>query len=135
MNKSSELLGRLLTHRPSVHWLWVLVIPLILGVAPAVAEATPDTVEESPGKTAFIQLKCNVCHAVSVEAIPRKSKSEKLKGRDLSEAGTDFDRDFARGYILKEESIEGVSHKKPFRGTDEELDAILDWLATLKASS
>jgi hypothetical protein len=111
----------------------ILAAPLMLALLPVSAVSLPtEETEDPPGKVAFVAQACNLCHEVSGEGIERKSKSDKLEGRDMTGIGTEFDREFAKAYILREAAMEdGSKHKKPFKGTDEELEAILDWLATL----
>ena len=76
--------------------------------------------------------KCNMCHAVPAAGIEAKTKSEKMKGGDL---GGKIEAEFAEiaAYVRKEGELDGKTHKKPFKGTDEELQAIIDWLGTLEA--
>lgn len=76
--------------------------------------------------------KCNMCHAVPAAGIEAKTKSESMKGGDL---GGKIEAEFAEiaAYVRKESELDGKSHKKPFKGTDEELQAIVDWLGSLEA--
>ena len=116
--------------------LTVLALPCLLAVAlqASTAPSLEGDGDKSPGEMAFVQLKCHLCHEVSSVGIERTSKSEKMKGRDLAGIGDDFDPDFARRWIQQEELIDGEKHKKPFKGTDEELEAILDWLGSLETA-
>ena len=77
--------------------------------------------------------KCNMCHAVPAAGIEAKTKSEKMKGGDL---GGKIEAEFAEiaAYVRKEGELDGKTHKKPFKGTDEELKAIIDWLGSLEAA-
>ncbi|MBZ0111432.1 MAG: cytochrome c, partial [Thermoanaerobaculia bacterium] len=111
----------------------ILAAPLMLALLPVTAVPVPaEETVDPPGKVAFLADGCNLCHEVSGEGIERKSKSDKMMGRDMTGIGEDYDREFAKAYILREAAMEdGTKHKKPFKGTDEELEAILDWLATL----
>ncbi len=126
---NSPLFGRRL--------LALLATPLVLSTfvpaaaTPATSQPAPSQVEVPAGQMAFEAQKCNLCHAVSNHGIERRTKSEKMQARDLAGLGEDFDRTSVEKYLRQEESLEGEKHKKPFKGTDEELQAILDWLATL----
>ncbi len=89
--------------------------------------------EELDGKALFTEThKCNMCHAVPAADIEAKTKSEKMKGGDL---GGKIETELAdlAAYVRKEAELDGKTHKKPFKGTDEELQAIVDWLGTLEA--
>lgn len=93
------------------------------------------TAAEMDGKALFTDAhKCSMCHAVPAEGIEAKTKSKTMKGGDL---GGKIDAEFAEiaAYLRKEGEIDGKSHKKPFKGTDEELQTILDWLGTLEAQT
>ncbi len=88
--------------------------------------------EEKDGKAVFEAQKCNMCHAVPAVGIESKTSSEKMKGPDL---GGKIEVDFATiaAYIRKAGELDGKQHKKEFKGTDEELQAIIDWLGSLEA--
>ena len=89
--------------------------------------------EELDGKALFTDThKCNMCHGVPAAEIEAKTKNEKMKGGDL---GGKIEGELAEiaAYVRKETELDGKTHKKPFKGTDEELQAIIDWLASLEA--
>lgn len=91
------------------------------------------TAEEMDGKTLFTDThKCNMYHGVPAAKIEAKTKSEKMMGPDL---GGEIDVDFKTmaAYVRKAGELDGKSHKKEFKGTDEELQAIVDWLGSLEA--
>jgi len=84
------------------------------------------------GKAIFIATKCNLCHTVSSAAIAKTS--EKMKAPDLTGKVTAADEPKLAKFVRKlEPNKDGKKHGKEFKGTDEELQAILDWLATQKA--
>lgn len=111
-----------------------LSIVLVLAVAAIAAiAASPATAADMEGKALFVDThKCNMCHAVPAAEIEAKTTSEKMKGGDL---GGKIEAEFAAlaAYLRKEGELDGKSHKKPFKGTDEELQAIIDWLGSLEA--
>lgn len=106
-----------------------LTVLVILSGAPGGANAA----EEPAGQGAFMAHKCNMCHAVSAAGIEATTKSESMKGADL---GGKIEGDFKAiaAYVRKEGEIDGKTHKKGFKGTDEELQAIIDWLGSLEAT-
>lgn len=112
-------------------WPWIgagLVITMAATLGPpgAVAE------EESAGRTTFMDAKCNLCHAVPAADIAAKTTSEKLRGPELGgplPEGTTLEEMAA--YLRKQAPRDGEEHKKEFKGTDEELQSIFDWLAEL----
>lgn len=85
------------------------------------------------GEVLFTEThKCNMCHAVPAAEIEAKTTSEKMKGPELGgKVEAEFEA-FA-AYLRKEGDLDGKQHKKEFKGTDEELQAIVDWLGSLEA--
>jgi mono/diheme cytochrome c family protein len=81
------------------------------------------------GKQIFTEKKCSSCHSVASMDITSKKKD----ASDLSNAGTLGDAEFMAGYLTKKEKIDGKEHKAPWKGTDQELKTISEWLAGLNA--
>lgn len=90
--------------------------------APAAAAAAPD------GKAIFLAQKCNLCHSVSAAGIERQTKSEKVAGPDLTTATAKHDKAFLEKFLTKQETIDGKKHGKEWKGTTQDLDAVIDWL-------
>ena len=83
---------------------------------------------ELDGQQIFTDSKCTKCHSVeSLEITSTKDESV-----DLSNAGANNDAEFLKKYLVKEESINDKKHKIKFKGSDEELDALVNWMLTLK---
>jgi len=97
--------------------------PVYAGLAAADGGAAGD------GKAIFLAEKCNTCHGVAAAGIEAKVKSEKMRGPDLDESVIgEVDRAELVAFVKGEGEIDGKKHKKPFKGSDEELAAMLDWL-------
>ncbi len=95
--------------------------------------ATALVAEDLDGKTLFTEThKCNMCHAVPAAGIEAKTTSDKMKGADLG-GKVEAEFETIAAYVRKEADMDGKSHKKEFKGTDEELQAIIDWLGSLEA--
>ena len=107
-----------------------IAIASLLGLA---FTAAPLAAQEADGKAVLEAEKCNLCHAVSTVGIEAKTKSDKLKGPDLVNLADDYEADWIVKYLKKEADKEGKSHTKPFKGSDEELQALVDWLLEQKA--
>ncbi|HEX2253654.1 MAG TPA: cytochrome c [Thermoanaerobaculia bacterium] len=88
----------------------------------ASAQATLD------GRQIFLNEKCNLCHAVGKAGIEATVKSEKIRGPDLSEVA-DRPPAVLTDYLRQKTAIDGEKHKKAFKGSDEELGALVSWLA------
>lgn len=94
--------------------------------AAATGAAAPD------GKAIFLAQKCNLCHSVSAAGIERQTKSEKVAGPDLTTATAKHDKAFLEKYLTKQETLDGKKHGKEWKGTPQELDAVIDWLKQAK---
>lgn len=117
---------------------------LTLGLVIAVLGATRIYATEviPPGQKMFTEFKCTQCHTIDSLKIAKVKSEEKeeeaeeggkkVDPPDLSNAGKQHDVAFISKWLLKEEKIEGKKHKKKFKGTEEELKTLSEWLGTLK---
>lgn len=95
---------------------------LLIGVVYA---QTPKT-----GKDIFTDAKCNTCHSITSQGITSKQAD---KYPDLSKIGEKkIATETLKKYLLKEEKINDKNHAVKFKGTDEELTTLVNWLNTLK---
>jgi cytochrome c553 len=101
----------------------------------AVVAAGPVRAEGKSPKDLFLAGKCNTCHAVAPAAIEAKATSEKMRGPDL--AGRPEPARFGAlvAYLRKTEMINGKQHKAEWKGSDEDLEAILTWLSELEPAA
>lgn len=118
----------------------ILRVGLSLAAAAALVAITaispsgtgPQAAEESAGQAAFLANKCQTCHAVPSVQIEAKVKSEKMKGPDLPGGAASVDAGELGKYLRKQAQLDGKDHKKEYKGTDEDLTAIIDWLRGMK---
>jgi len=82
------------------------------------------------GAQVFQDLKCNTCHAVPAASI--ESKLSKMPGGTLPKEGETHDAAWFTSFLKKEIKLDGKEHKKTFKGSDEELKAVADWLVGLQ---
>jgi cbb3-type cytochrome oxidase cytochrome c subunit len=87
---------------------------------------------ELPGHRVFMAKKCNLCHSIDALDVERTTKSEKIAGPDLSEVGKKHSAEWLQGWLRKQEKMNGKTHSREFKGTDEELDELVAWLAKLR---
>jgi mono/diheme cytochrome c family protein len=109
------------------------VVVLFLGLIGMLSAQEKKTLD---GKQVFMDQKCNMCHAVSSADIQATTKSERIKGPDLT--GTLANRDAtAVSEVLrkKKNTASGKPHPKAFTGTDEELGAMVAWLQKQKSGT
>jgi mono/diheme cytochrome c family protein len=109
---------------------FVAVLP-IASAAPAAAAGEA----AKTGKDIFLAQKCNVCHSIDSQSVARTSTSDKMKGPDLSNVGGEHLAPWITQWIKKEvAATDGKKHMPAWKGTDDELKKLADWLATLKKS-
>lgn len=101
----------------------VITIVALYGFAFTIADEKNDD-----GKKVFVDNKCNMCHTVTVAGI----ESKKSDATDLSLVGKDRTTEFLTKYLKKEAKLDDKDHKSSFKGTDEDLAKLVDWLSTLK---
>ena len=104
----------------------VFTLFLISSMAP-IASAAGD--EATPkGQVLFEQNRCNMCHSVSTAGIEAKAKSEKMRGPDLVGVVAEKGAEWTTKFIKHEVKLDGNTHKKAYKGSDEDLKTIVDWL-------
>lgn len=103
--------------------LFVFTIVALFGLTFSIAQET-----ENLGKKVFIDKKCSTCHSVEAEGLQSKKKD----AVDLSTAGEKRTAEFLAKYLTKEEKISGKEHKSAFKGSEEELKNLTNWLESLK---
>ena len=84
------------------------------------------------GEEAF-RKNCAECHGVKVAKIEATAKNEKDRGPDLTGIGEKYQPQWIARYVKEEADNDGKSHKKKFKGSDEELQVLVDWLLEQKA--
>jgi cbb3-type cytochrome oxidase cytochrome c subunit len=85
----------------------------------------------------FLDSKCNSCHSIETKHIEKQSggytkEIEKNVPPDLSKVGSRHNAEWIKNYLTRKETKEGLPHAKLFRGSEENLKTLVDWLAGLK---
>lgn len=84
--------------------------------------------DEPDGKKLFLENKCNMCHTVKLAGIEsKKSDATELKNLDETK-----NTEFWINYLKKKEKLNGKDHKTAFKGSDADLQKIVEWLITVK---
>lgn len=83
---------------------------------------------ETDGQQIFTDSKCTKCH--SIESLELSSKKDDAV--DLSNVGSQRNAEFLTKYLVKEEKLNEKKHKTKFKGSEEELNTLVNWLVTLK---
>jgi mono/diheme cytochrome c family protein len=89
--------------------------------------------EAKDGKTIFVDSKCIACHGVSAAGVEAKKKSDKVP--DLSKLTDGKDIEFWTKYMKKDETLNDKKHAVPFKGSDEDLKTMIEWLMSDKATN
>jgi hypothetical protein len=101
----------------------VITIVALYGFAFTIADQSSDD-----GKKVFVDNKCNMCHIVKSAGI----ESKKSDAVDLSTIGKDKTVEFLTKYLKKEAKLNEKDHKSSFKGSEEDLTKLVEWLSTLK---
>lgn len=101
----------------------IITIVALYGFAFIVADQA-----DGDGKKVFVDNKCQMCHTVKSVGI----ESKKSDASDLSSVGKDNTVEFLTKYLKKEAKLNDKDHKSSFKGSDEDLKVLVDWLLTLK---
>lgn len=88
--------------------------------------------EEPNGKAIFLAQKCNLCHTVSSAGIEATTTSDRMKAPDLVGVGSRHEEGWIAPYLHKQRKLHDKLHAKEFKGSDEELAALIDWLLEQK---
>lgn len=110
-------------------FLFILFISAIVALFAFAFSFSQD--QKLDGKQVFIDNKCNNCHTV----VSMEITSKKDNAVDLSDAGSIGNAELIKSFLLKESQINDKEHKMKFKGNDEELKALVEWLLTLKTES
>jgi len=94
------------------------------------ATITAQDKKAATGKDLFQNAKCGMCHGIESEKLTTKGKAP-----DLSNVGAEKKADWITKYLKKEEKLNDKVHTIAFKGTDDELKTLSNWLATLKKAA
>jgi mono/diheme cytochrome c family protein len=106
---------------------WTIMLTAALATMTAGA-----SLAQEAGQKAFMDAKCNRCHSISSHEIEATVSSEKMRGPDLAKVGTKHDAAWITQYVKREVKMDDKNHRMAWKGSDEDLKTIADWLATLK---
>ncbi len=94
---------------------------LLFGIT-GFAQDQASQVEE--GKKVFNEMKCSMCH--KVDGVGGKI------GPELSGVGSRKDAEWIKGFLKDPKSVSPDTKQPPFKGTDEQLGALVAYLMSLK---
>jgi len=108
---------------------------LCAGLATCVLTGATLKTDSSSGKSIFLDNKCNKCHSIESQGINHTSEppeGAKYPPPDLSGVGNRHPQDWMKQWLCKEVEQHGKKHMKKFTGSDDELNTLTTWLASLK---
>jgi mono/diheme cytochrome c family protein len=123
---------------------------LLLAVLGLVLFAATRDARAEDGKQVFLKHECNECHTVEVLGVAKLPEDaseadeeedlgedeEETEPPDLSGIGKRRDRDWLGKWLQKKvENDEGKKHRKRFKGSDADLEAIVAFLAGLQTDA
>jgi mono/diheme cytochrome c family protein len=103
------------------------------GFLATVVVSIPSFAADPAGKELFVKAKCNTCHSVESQSIEAARGEDKAP--DMSNAAALIpSAEWAKKFVMREEAKDGKKHRKPYKGTEKDLEQIIAWLMTLKTS-
>lgn len=99
------------------------IFGLVLAMDPALAQT--DRALLAKGEKVYADKRCAVCHMI-------KGKGSPKPGPDLSTVGAKREASWLKAFLKAPKAIVPQATMVPFRGTDEELEAVVAYLASLK---
>jgi mono/diheme cytochrome c family protein len=113
-----------------------IVKSLLLGATALafIGVVTTTSTAGGDGKVIFTASKCSSCHSIESQGIKRTvdPKPGEVVPSDLSGAGLKHDAAWFEKWLMKEVELEGKTHIKKFKGSDDDLKTLCAWLGTLK---
>lgn len=106
-----------------------------VGVVASVGEPTTALAQErveDPGMKVFTE-QCSLCHGVASAEIKPKTEDEEGQGPDLGGLAEKTDSQSIMAFVNQEGALDGKRHRHEFKGSDEELQVLVDWLLKQKA--
>jgi hypothetical protein len=112
-----------------------------LGIAFMGASAAPAKAEDAAGLKIFKQAKCTQCHSIDSLKISKVKSDEdeealtdengkKIEPPDLSAVGKDHDAAWFAKWMKKEVEVDGHKHKKKFKGSEDDLKVLTEWIVS-----
>jgi cytochrome c2 len=98
-----------------------IVAVLFFGIA---GFAQEEGAQIEAGKKAYNEMKCSMCH--KIDGVGGKI------GPELLGVGSRKDAQWMKGFLKDPKSVIPDTKQPPFKGTDEQLEAIVTYLGSLK---
>ncbi|MDX1632809.1 MAG: c-type cytochrome [Thermoanaerobaculia bacterium] len=87
---------------------------------------------EARAREIFDRKNCAHCHSIEVEGIEATTDSEKMRGPELSALGERMTAPEIEEYLSEGDPTLRTHHWKEFWGSEDDLEILIRWLATLE---
>lgn len=104
-----------------------LVGALLLGTTAVCAENVPPLIAK--GETVYAEKKCAVCHAIKGKG---GTAGPAARGPELSDVGAKRESQWLKTFMKDPRTVVPKAKMLPFKGNDEELEALVGYLGSLK---
>lgn len=105
----------------------VVIGALLFALPTALAQADPALIAK--GEKLYAEKKCAVCHVIKGEG---GTVSPMARGPELSTIGAKREAQWLKTYLKDPKAANPKSKMMALRGTDEELEALMAYLGSLK---
>lgn len=105
----------------------VLVGTLLLTITGAWAQVDPTLIAR--GEKIFAEKKCVPCHAIKGKG---GTVGPAARGPDLSTVGAQRDAQWLKAFLKDPKAVNPKAKMMAFKGTEEELEAVVAYLGSLK---
>ncbi|HXF93232.1 MAG TPA: cytochrome c [Nitrospiraceae bacterium] len=110
--------------RMRTRWFVGGLVATVMWWSAAPFAASGDSTQIAKGQKAYAEKKCAMCHTIN----DKGGKS----GGDLTKVGAVRDADWLKRFTKEPKSVMPNAKMPAFKGTEEELDAIVAYMASLK---
>lgn len=105
----------------------VLAGALLFGTTAAWAQADPALITK--GEKVYLEKKCAVCHAIKGKG---GTAGPAARGPELSDVGAKRESQWLKTFMKDPRTVVPKAKMLPFKGNDEELEALVGYLGSLK---
>lgn len=106
------------------HSFFTFILVAFFAMAFTERASAADDAKVKQGEKIFAERQCAACHAIQGKGGP--------VGPDLTKAGSRRDEAWLKKFLPDPKSVAPQTMMPPFRGTKEELDALVAYLLSLK---
>ena len=107
---------------------WPLVFGILFSLE-AGAWAQTDPAQVAKGEKVYLEKKCALCHAIKGKG---GTAGPAARGPELSDVGAKRESQWLKTFMKDPRTVVPKAKMLPFKGNDEELEALVGYLGSLK---